>query len=75
MSRYRPDPGVGDVIAYLERRRANCLTVAERSPDEAERATVMRQQLDLILGDLRAGMHEGEAGIGLSDDPHDWMEV
>lgn len=73
MNGYHPCRAVADVIAYLERRRANCALVERRMPHESDRAVVMRQQIDLILGDLRAGMHEGEAGTGASDDPHDWM--
>lgn len=75
MSRYRPCTAVADVLAYLEQRRMNCVIIAERDPHERDRATIMRQQLDVVLSDLRAGLHEGAVAVCLNDDPHDLMEV
>lgn len=52
-----------DVMAYLERRRDNAATIAERWPGFEYEARIQRRQLDIIIGDVRAGMHEGAAGV------------
>ncbi len=52
-----------DVIAYLEQRRDKAVTMLEGWPDFANDGRVMRRQIELILGDLKAGMHEGAAGV------------
>lgn len=52
-----------DVLAYLARRRANAATMAENSPEFAEDARARIRELDLIEGDVRAGLHEGAAAV------------
>ena len=57
------NPERGDVVAYLEQRRDNCDTMAREWPDFEHEARVQRRQLDTIIGDFVAGMHEGAAGV------------
>lgn len=52
-----------DAIAYLQQRRDNAETMATRWPDFEHDARVQRRQLDTIIGDFTAGMHEGAAGV------------
>ncbi|PKB19638.1 hypothetical protein B0I00_1877 [Novosphingobium kunmingense] len=68
-------PGVGsfaagmvaearDTVAYLQRKRATALTVAENSsaaPEDRERAVITRQAIDVLIGDLAAGLHRGDS--------------
>lgn len=56
-------PDIDDVIAWLERRRANAETMAARNPVEAERARDRARQLDIQIDELKAGMHRGMAGV------------
>lgn len=53
----------GDVIAFLERRHKACETMVKRSPDEAERGGAMMRQLSVLIGDVRAGLHEGDQAV------------
>lgn len=52
-----------DVIAFLERRQKACETMVKRSPDEAERGGAMMRQLSVLIGDVRAGLHEGDQAV------------
>jgi hypothetical protein len=54
---------LGDVIAYLERRRANAATIAKRAPDLEPWAVDRRQQLEVVIDELRAGLHHGCAEV------------
>lgn len=58
-----PDDERADFVAYLEQRRDNCETMAAKSREFGPAARVMRRQLDVIIGDIRAGMHVGSAGV------------
>lgn len=52
-----------DVLAYLGRKRANAATIEANSaagPEQQARATIVRQTIDVLIGDLRAGLHHGE---------------
>lgn len=59
-----PD-GLADVIAYLERKRANAGLVAGRSPEFAELARDRARQLEIMIDELKAGLHQGEAAVSL----------
>lgn len=48
-----------DVIAYLERKRANAETMAQRSPEFADEGRWSARQIGVLIDDLRAGLHEG----------------
>lgn len=50
----------GDAVAYLARKRANALRVAERCPDEADHALSTARAMSVAIDDLRGGLHEGE---------------
>lgn len=50
-----------DVIAVLERRKANCEAVIRANKPEAERASIIRQELTVLIGEFSAGLHRGEA--------------
>lgn len=52
-----------DVLALFARRMAACVTMAERNSAEAERATIMQRQLSVLIDEVRAGMHLGEAAL------------
>jgi hypothetical protein len=58
-----PGPDLPDVIAYLEQRRDNSALVAKRAPELEPLAADRRQQLDVIIGDLVAGLHQGSADV------------
>jgi len=53
----------GDVAAYLRRRIANHRKVEGNATGSQARAGVCRRELELVLGDIEAGMHEGEAMV------------
>lgn len=64
--RFPISPELGDVIAHLEQRRDNAATIASRmAPHEemAMLATDRRQQTEVIIDDLKAGMHVGAAQV------------
>lgn len=52
-----------DTIAFLQRRQSACETIAGRSPDQAERASIMQRQLSVLIDEIRAGMHEGDVEV------------
>jgi len=52
-----------DFIAYLEQRRDNCEVMITRWPAHEAEGRVMRRQIEVILGDLRAGLHHGAAEL------------
>lgn len=54
---------LADVLAYLWRRHANAELVAKRAPELEPLAADRRQQLEVIIGDLEAGLHEGSAAV------------
>lgn len=54
---------MGDVIAYLERRRANAATIAEKAPEFEPLAADRRRQLEVVIDELKAGLHHGCAGV------------
>ncbi len=52
----------GDVLALLRRRRDNCALVAARGgPEFNELAADRRRQLEVLIEEIEAGRHEGEA--------------
>lgn len=53
----------GDVLALLEKRRANCATVIAANRPESERAMIVRAELDVLIGIVRSGLHQGEAAV------------
>lgn len=59
----QPSPELADVLAYLARKRANAERVAAKSPEHADYARWTIRQIDIFAGDLRAGLHQGEAAI------------
>lgn len=52
-----------DVLAYLGRKRANALMMADRSPDFEDEARWTVRQIEIFTDDIRAGLHLGEAAI------------
>lgn len=54
---------LADVLAYLERRRANAAAVAARDPAFDAWAEDRRRQLEVVIDELRAGLHLGCAGV------------
>lgn len=54
-----------DVLAYLQRRIANCATMAAKSPEFAADARERQRQLQVLFDDLHAGLHEGSAAVEL----------
>lgn len=54
---------VADVLAYLEQRRDNAAAVARRSPEFTEQARDRQRQLEIIIDDLRGGLHVGSAAV------------
>jgi hypothetical protein len=54
---------LADVLAYLAQRRDNCALVSRRVPGLEPLAADRRQQLDVIIGDLAARLHEGSAAV------------
>lgn len=52
-----------DVLAYLARRRANAETVAKRMSESEPFARDRVRQLDVIIEEIRAGLHRGEADL------------
>lgn len=74
MSRPLPEGTVwlaADVLAYLERRVANARRVAKANAMQAERAAIVRQDCEVILGDLLAGMHIGQAEVAAALQPEE----
>jgi hypothetical protein len=61
--------GEADILAYLRRRRANAATVAEamRGRDYGGALDGMiedrRRQLEVIIAEIEAGFHHGEAQV------------
>lgn len=54
---------MADVLAYLEQRRENADTIAQRDPAFCDWAHDRKAQIEVILGDLRAGLHIGRAEV------------
>lgn len=54
---------LADMLAYLERHRANADTIVSRSPEFAEQARDRQRQLEVMIDELRAGLHEGSAAV------------
>lgn len=52
-----------DLLAYLERRKANCLLVAAKSPEFADAAKVQARQLSILIDEIRGGLHECGAEV------------
>lgn len=55
-----------DVLAYLLRRAGNAATLAGNNaaaPEDRMMANDRRRQLEVIADEIRAGMHEGLAGV------------
>jgi hypothetical protein len=63
-------PDLPDVLAYLQRRHANAATIVSRSPEFAEQARDRQRQLEVMIDELRAGLHHGcaEVTAALSND-------
>lgn len=53
-----------DVIAFLQQRLANCAVMEGKSPEFAEAARERARQLRVIIDELAAGLHEGDAAKG-----------
>lgn len=62
-SQEAPPSELADVIAYLEQRRDNAATMAQRMPEFEPWAKDRQQQLDAVIGDLRAGLHVGSFDV------------
>lgn len=54
---------LADVLAVLKRRRTNCEAVIRANKPEAERASIIRQELNVLIGEFAAGLHRGEAAV------------
>ena len=54
---------LGDVLAYLAQRRDNAATIARKDPAFDAWAKDRQSQLDVIIGDLTAGLHIGSAAV------------
>ena len=54
---------LADVIAYLQQRCANAALVAKRMAEFEPLASDRARQLEVIIGDLKAGLHEGSAVV------------
>lgn len=57
-----------DVVAYLARRRANAVTMAENFRGDSEGLDLAKdraRQLDIVLQEISTGLHEGEAEVAL----------
>lgn len=52
-----------DVLAYLARRKANCLLMAAKSPEFADSAKVQARQLGILIDEITGGLHECEAEV------------
>lgn len=52
-----------DFLAFLRQRRANCETMARNSAEFADQARDRGRQLDVLIGEIAAGMHEGAAEV------------
>lgn len=52
-----------DVLAYLGRRAANAATIEAAKDDMDEFASDRRRQLEVIIGDISAGLHDGSAEV------------
>lgn len=55
-------PVLADVIAYLEARRKRYICVCAKDERQATALTPRRREVEVILHDLKAGMHEGAGG-------------
>lgn len=55
--------GLADFIAYLEQRRDNAGTIAGKVPEFAELARDRARQLEVMIDELRHGLHEGSAAV------------
>jgi hypothetical protein len=54
---------LADVLAYLEKRRANAAVVAKRQPELEPWAEDRRRQLEVVIDELKAGLHVGSADV------------
>ena len=61
--KHKPTEEALDFIAYLERRRENFETMATTKYGFADDASVMLRQFSVMIDDVRAGMHHGEAAV------------
>lgn len=52
-----------DLLSYLARRKANCSLVAKKSPEFAEAARIQERQLNILIDEIKGGLHEGEAEV------------
>ena len=58
-----PSGELADVIAFLERRCANAATMEKRAGEIEPLAADRRRQLQVVIDELRAGMHHGCAAM------------
>ena len=65
LPRRAPEPSaeLADVIAYLAQRRDNAERVARHTPEFGDWARDRTRQLEIVIDDLRAGMHLGSAEV------------
>jgi len=52
-----------DVIAYLRQRRDNAALMARKAAELEPLAQDRARQLEVIIADLEAGLHEGSAAV------------
>ena len=52
-----------DVLAYLTRRRDNAARVAAQMPELEPLAADRRRQLEVMIDEIEAGLHEGLADV------------
>lgn len=52
-----------DMVAWLERRRANALRVVKFGGENAPRAEIIARELAVQIDDVRAQFHEGAADM------------
>lgn len=60
-ARPRPSPELADVLAYIEQRRDNAVLMARRCPEFEAEARERQRQLDVLIDELKAGLHHGAA--------------
>lgn len=52
-----------DMVAWLERRRANALRIVKFGDENAPRAEIIARELSVQIDDVRAQLHEGAADL------------
>lgn len=52
-----------DTLGYLAGRRRAALTIADKNPDQAERARDIAQQIAVQIESIEQGLHDGAADL------------